>query len=610
MSTPYLIKAWYRLLADVHTKTGVALGAPECALDKWLSQDGPLLDKNILAYLEGGSDVKIDIPEWLKPLWDRFIITDDPVVLQCIRQVLLFIYKTEVQPTDEQLRNAEEAYEQTDEGVAVWSRAFSHTLSGNHTLRTARQIVGRIIYSINWGQVVPSHGPGGVFPARLPCNKSCFSTLYTPIQRYYPYDQYFCGMPSFWHDVMVSRGGSIKEEEHIVACLTAVPKDSRGPRLICVHPTESIWIQQGQRRLLEAAITASPLTRGKINFTDQTVNGSLALLSSSSREFCTLDLKEASDRMSCLLVKHLFGDYAYKWMSCARASKIKLLSERVIVLKKWAPMGNALTFPVQSLVFFALVVAGIRARYGVNCTDVYVFGDDIIFPSSYYDGAVRALVLAGFIPNSSKTFRRGFFRESCGIDAYKGGIVTPFRIKKGSINSLSSVVSSLDLAKRLRLAGYNSCASYLYKTCRAFLRHQYGICMPITNNDQCTGLVEYQDIPFTELLLRQSLSYDSKLQKWDVRCMLVAAVVTRICNGDWYHLQDSLLRLERGYAPRERRRHQQGISLVRNYQCTASSPDAPHWDENPVEMHLSDRATEYAVPHRTRLKRGWAGIKL
>jgi hypothetical protein len=31
----------------------------------------------------------------------------------------------------------------------------------------------------------------------------------------------------------------------IEAKLIAVPKDSRGPRLICVHPAESIWIQQG-----------------------------------------------------------------------------------------------------------------------------------------------------------------------------------------------------------------------------------------------------------------------------------------------------------------------------------------------------------------------------
>jgi len=153
-----------------------------------------------------------------------------------------------------------------------------------------------------------------------------------------------------------------------------------------VHPAESIWIQQGQRQLLESRIESHPLTKGKIAFTDQTVNGKLALSSSKTREFCTLDLREASDRISCSLVKALFGPHTYEWMSCSRATHVKLLDGRVIELKKWAPMGNALCFPVESLVFFSLVVAGIRSHYGENCNDVYVFGDDIIFPSKYHNG--------------------------------------------------------------------------------------------------------------------------------------------------------------------------------------------------------------------------------
>jgi hypothetical protein len=107
-------------------------------------------------------------------------------------------------------------------------------------------------------------------------------------------------MPTFWHDIMVTESkGRIMEKTDIVAKLTAVPKDSRGPRLICVHPKEAIWIQQGQRLKLEAAITSSNLTKGRINFTDQTVNGGLALESSKSGRLATLDLKEASDRISC-----------------------------------------------------------------------------------------------------------------------------------------------------------------------------------------------------------------------------------------------------------------------------------------------------------------------
>jgi len=609
--TNHIHDIYNRLLQDVHVKTGVSLDAPVEALDKWLRSEAPLVDKQILAYLEHYPDRKVDIPEWLKPLWDKFILTDDPTVLQCIRQLLLFTYKTEEEPNNEQLRDAEEAYEQTDEDVGCWSRAYSSAKSFNHTLHTARRIVGSIIYRINWAEIIPSHGPGGIYPSRLPSEKSCFRTLYTPIQRLYPYDQYFCGLPSFWESTLVRHTDAIKEEEHIVAKLCAVPKDSRGPRIICVHPAEAIWIQQGQRRLLEAAISTSPLTKGRINFTDQSVNGRLALLSSSSREFCTLDLKEASDRISCLLVRDLFGSHAYKWISCARASKIKLLSGRVITVKKWAPMGNALCFPVQSLIFFALVTAGIRAFYGINCRDVYVFGDDIIFPSSYYDGALRALVSSGLIPNPSKTFRHGFFRESCGVDAYKGAIVTPFRIKKGRIISLSDVVSNLELAKRMRLGGYEHCAAYLYKTCRSILHNRFGIYMPITNNVHCSGLVEYQCIPFTELLLRETLTYCKRYQRWDVRCRLVTGANIRVRNGDWYHLQDSLLRLERASRPIQVNTLDTSIITRQGiYHSTVLDESVVSWKHRNMfpEAIQSDRATEYAVPHRTRLISGWAGV--
>jgi len=62
--------------------------------------------------------------------------------------------------------------------------------------------------------------------------------------------------------------------------------------------------------------------------------------------------------------------------------------------------------------------------------DVHVFGDDLIVPSDYVHQVIGALESADLKVNVNKSFVDGYFRESCGVDAFKGVNVTPTRIKK------------------------------------------------------------------------------------------------------------------------------------------------------------------------------------
>jgi len=563
---------WFRcLLVDISLSEKCPLDAPSNLAYEWLVIDAPLLEKQVLSYIEGSRAENPDFPEWLKPLWDIFVLYKRGETLRSIRQLLLFCYKTEHEPTTQQLQEAQKAFEEVDRTVGVWNHSFSSYVLPSHTFREARRYVSSIIYRANWQEIEPSHGPGGIYPTRNPSDKSKFCTIYTKIQQYYPADQYYCGLPSFWDDHFVhERTGQLSESECITAKLVAVPKDSRGPRLICVHPAEAIWIQQGQRQVLERCITTSYLTRGKINFTDQTVNGKLALESSKSGYMCTLDLKEASDRIGTNLVRYLFGDYVYDLISCARASSIRLLDGRVIELNKWAPMGNALCFPVQSLVFYSLVRAGIRCRYGVTCDDIYVFGDDILFPACYYEGAIGALVSAGLVPNINKTFRKGLFRESCGVDAYNGIDVTPLRIRKWDVSSVSSAISLCEVASRLRRKGFEHCSASIYKT----VRKRWGK-LPYSNNPDCQGLFEYVDRDFAWLLLNEpNCRFRQRFHKWAVRGRMLKSRCISVPNGDWYHLQDSLLRIAR------------------------------------MGDKQSDRGTEYPDPYQVRLTYGWSDCLL
>lgn len=558
-----IIEIYKRLLADICELSAVHLCTPDEITYEWVLKLGPKLDKELLMFLEGSGTLP-DFPEWIKPLVDAFLSTLDGKLLRYLRQLLLFCYKVEQIPTNEQLKEAQASFEDTDSSIAIWDAHFGAT--DKHMFESARKIVARVIYPIDWTSIVPSHGPGAVYPSEEPSEKGNFRHIYTNIEKYYPYYEYLCCLPSVAYGIGSSRRYSLVESETIPARLVAVPKDSRGPRLICVHPKEAIWIQQGCRRLLERAISSPrSVCRGRIVFDDQSVNGGLALASSVDREYCTLDLKEASDRMSCTLVKYLFGNFAYEYISCSRATHVKLLDGRVITLRKWAPMGNCLTFPVQSLVFYALVVAGIRSRYGINCTDVYVFGDDILFPSKYYDGALHGLIRAGLIPNIGKTFRHGFFRESCGVDAFKGVDVTPHRLKKTNVKSVSGATSLCTMARAMGRDGYRLTSDAMYRV----LSREYGR-LPISNNPHAQGIYRYEACSLETLLKYEpSLRFKKTHQKWVTRLLLVGGAQKRISNGAWWHLQDSIIRLHLGAA------------------------------------EVSDRGLEYAVPHRSRLKRGW-----
>lgn len=566
-SQGYVLNIFSCLLADICEFSGVAVSPPDDISYDWVLKEGPKLDKEMLMFIEGLGD-QPRFPEWLIPLWSLFRSSNDPKILRWIRQILLFCYKIEQEPTNDQLKEAQKAFEDTDASIQIWDQY--NTGSHNRILQaSARQIIGRIICGINWKDIIPSHGPGAVYPPAKPWKKSDFSTVYTTIDEKYPIADNFVCLPNYWDSLLVLGDKYWTSSNDIVARLVAVPKDSRGPRLICVHPKEAIWIQQGCRALLERAITSrNSSAHGRIAFNDQTVNGAMALRASLSREFVTLDLKEASDRLSCELVRSLFGDYAYSWISCSRANKVRLLDDRVIELKKWAPMGNALCFPVQSLIFYSLVRAGIQCHYGINCNDVYVFGDDIIFPSKYYDGALGALVRSGLVPNRSKTFRAGFFRESCGVDAYRGVDVTPHRLRKTDARSVSGCMSMCTLARAMQMDGYIHTADALYKYVSLFFGK-----LPLGNNPDAQGIYRYLNVGLDGLLSCDTpIRFNRKLQRYESACLLVGGSTIAISNGSWWNLQDSLLRL-------------------------ASKRDVD-----------ADRGLEYAVPHRVRSKRGWTEI--
>jgi hypothetical protein len=223
------------------------------------------------------------------------------------------------------------------------------------------------------------------------------------------------------------------------AKLITVPKNSTSRRTITVEPLLNQFVQQGLNTLLRSEIDRCSVLSNCLALTDQTLNQNLALIGSRTGEWATIDLSSASDLLGKELVKVVFGRcplFLEAALDC-RSPWVKS-GNSVSELKKFAGMGNALTFPVQSVVFATIAIAAIlhlegrRSSYrdvvrASRCVRVY--GDDIIVRTEHAHQVVNWLHSFGLRVNKSKSFVEGNFRESCGLDAFMGVDVTPVYLR-------------------------------------------------------------------------------------------------------------------------------------------------------------------------------------
>ncbi|UJQ85910.1 MAG: putative replicase protein [Garnievirus faecadaptatum] len=248
--------------------------------------------------------------------------------------------------------------------------------------------------------------------------------------------------------------------------LIAVPKTQKAPRLIAAEPTANQWCQQNVKDFLDMAIQHSPLRRS-IDFRNQELSREGARSGSVSGQTATVDLSSASDRVSCWLVERLFRRN-HSLLAALVASRTRYITNdidkkqpKLHKLRKFSSMGSALTFPVQSIIFYILCVAVGVVTEGGNVRDwkrfgqrVRVYGDDLIVPVSWVPGIVELFSELHLKVNKDKTFWNGKFRESCGLDAYAGHDVTPgYFLQFPDEAALGSIASTVAVSNNFLLKG-------------------------------------------------------------------------------------------------------------------------------------------------------------
>lgn len=156
-----------------------------------------------------------------------------------------------------------------------------------------------------------------------------------------------------------------------------------------------------------------------INLKDQTPNQRLARQGSIDGSYATLDLSSASDTVAKQLVFMLLPyDWAFL-LDISRSSTV-LLEGTPVKLEKFSSMGNGFTFPLETLIFWALTSS-------CSATDfASVYGDDIVVRTEDVALCTRVLEASGFSLNREKSFWTGPFRESCGVDYLRGIDIRPY----------------------------------------------------------------------------------------------------------------------------------------------------------------------------------------
>jgi hypothetical protein len=199
--------------------------------------------------------------------------------------------------------------------------------------------------------------------------------------------------------------------------VVTVPKTSLTDRTIACEPVGNLPFQLAVDRFIK-----QKLIKIGIDLSDQRRNQRLAKQGSIDDSLATIDLSMASDTMALNAVLAFFPEDWSQLLMRLRSPMYRGIFGNGIY-QKFSSMGNGCTFTLETILFASMCFA-------VGSKDYSVYGDDIIIESHHYDELLRLLAFVGFIPNKSKSFSAGPFRESCGADYYKGVDVRPFFWRK------------------------------------------------------------------------------------------------------------------------------------------------------------------------------------
>ena len=404
-------------------------------------------------------------------------------------------------------------------------------------------VFSKIDKSIFDCELQPKHGPGATADSLIGNQKFHQTTWPCRLEPYFPYGEMVLPNWSYWEQL--GKVDFLEPGAEIPVKVISVPKTMKAPRIIAIEPTAMQYAQQAVLNAFREAIRHS-LVDSFIGLDDQTPNQRLARQGSELMDLATLDLSEASDRVSIESVRHLLADHhhLHDAVLACRSRKARMPSGEILTLAKFASMGSALCFPMEACVFLTLVFVAIEKDLGRYLTQrdikryvgrVRIFGDDIIVPKDHVRSVIDCLEAFGLKVNRRKSFWNGKFRESCGKEYYDGkdvSIVRCRRLLPTSRKDVQEIVSAVSLRNQLYLAGYELSVGALDRKMFRLLGH-----FPVVRPSSPV-LGRLSDSPdYLDCQMKNSIPM--------VKGWMIRPVIPKNEISDWPALRKCLAQLER-----------------------------------------------------------------
>jgi len=392
---------------------------------------------------------------------EQFLTTFEAADFFVINQHLSFITRLNLQDVD-YVQQSITAWKATEERIGAVDYKPS-------TLAELNLIMREWLTGFSCDELVPSHGPGAV--SGLKKQQSSLIEKYKRLDwdarlGYFLDDQ---DNPSGYFPLVP---GKLDRTAEVVF----VAKSALGLRTISKEPASLQYFQQGVKRVLYRWFEVNPSLRAHLFLSNQERMREIAKKASVTRSHATIDLSSASDSVSWQLVKNVFrGTPLLRALYALRSDYAALPDGSTQKLRLFAPMGSALCFPVECLIF-AAICEKVARQYPRCKSAYYVYGDDMIVPTEYVSDVIAELESNGFVVNQSKSFSRRCspFRESCGGEYYDGRDVTPWRISRKFTPYAPSSEEPELWSQYVQLA--NSASLYGYTRARLwFIRSLFGL---------------------------------------------------------------------------------------------------------------------------------------
>lgn len=437
----------YETVTNRVTHEGISfltISLPQFCKDFEKGLEQGFVDSNLFSGFKRSGGLPRFLSGFLRRVFsDGGLLLQDPCVdsIQAVRQLTLMFGKIEIACSPARELAAYTRFLECEQDVRISDKLLPQDMLERFK-RMGGILLGQLFSQLDLavyeGRLVPRHGPGATAD-RLLANQKYSQTEWTQrLEDLFPSAEYLFPSHGNWREaqrVDILEPGA----ERPVRVIT-VPKTLKTPRIIAIEPTAMQYMQQALLELIVKGVEGDELLYSFLGFDDQISNQDMAQRGSLSGALSTLDLSDASDRVSNQHVRALTSRHPWlaRAVDATRSRKADVLG-KTIRLAKFASMGSALCFPFEAFTFLTCCFLGIedalnRRLSRRDLTDyvgrVRVFGDDIIVPTNTVLSVVRVLETFGFRINRHKSFWNGKFRESCGMEFYNGHEVTTVRVRR------------------------------------------------------------------------------------------------------------------------------------------------------------------------------------